>query len=160
MICCPSENKYYDEKIFKRLRSIKNLDIKMKLKSDVKNKNFLCEFKQIQEKWKGNVDSVYNSANYENEKENEEIQNKKNEIANMELEIEELEKEYLAKTVRLLYMVQTHCQVKTENEYAFEEYGIKTGNVFVDNNNINIKDIEIIKDNNSEKEKKKQLIEA
>ena len=157
-MCCPSEAKYYDEKIFKRLRSIKNLDIKMKLKSDVRNKNFLCEFKQRDEKWKGNVDLVYNSSNYENEKENEEIQNKKNEIVNIESEIEELEKEYLAKTVRLLYMVQTHCQIKTENENLFEQYGIKTGNVFVNNNTI--KDIEIIKDNHSEKEKKKELIEA
>ena len=159
MICCPSEVKYYDEKVFKRLRSIRNLDIKMKLKSDVKNKNFLCEFKQKVEKWKGNVDLVYNSSNYENEKENDEIENKKNEISNIESEIEDLEKEYLAKTVRLLYMAQTHCQIKIENENLFEQYGIKTGNVFLNNNN-SIKDIEIIKDNNSEKEKKKELIEA
>ena len=158
MICCPSEVKYYDEKVFKRLRSIRNLDIKMKLKSDVKNKNFLCEFEQKVEKWKGNVDLVYNSSNYENEKENDEIENKKNEISNIESEIEDLEKEYLAKTVRLLYMAQTHCQIKIENENLFEQYGIKTGNVFLNNNSI--KDIEIIKDNNSEKEKKKELIEA
>ena len=79
--------------------------------------------------------------------------------------MENLEKDYLAKAVRLLYMVQTHCQIKSENEELFEKYGIKSGNVFVNNNEIKEKekdksldlDINSIKSKNEEK---KQLVEA
>ena len=64
-------------------------------------------------------------------------------------------------------MVQTHCQIKSENEELFEKYGIKTGNVFVNNNEIKEKEKEKDKsldiDINSVKskdEEKKQLVEA
>ena len=49
------------------------------------------------------------------------------------IECENLEKEYLAKTIKLLYMVQTHCQLKNDNEQLFEHYKIKSGNVFLPN---------------------------
>ena len=48
MACCGPEQTYFDKKILDRLRSIRNLDIDMKLKSEIKgektNKNFECKF--------------------------------------------------------------------------------------------------------------------
>lgn len=131
--CCPDKKFYETEKLFKNLRSINNLGIKMKLKSDVldskDNKNFVCNLDQKEVKWNGNIDEVYNADDKINEKDDEEIRKKRQEIIDKEIELDNLEKEYLAKTVRLLYMVQTHCQIKQENEKLFEYYGIKTGNV-------------------------------
>ena len=135
MACCGPEQTYFEKKILDRLRSIRNLDIDMKLKSEIKgektNKNFECKFDGNEVKWNGNINELYNSFNYENEEDNAKIREKKQKINKLELELESLEKEYLAKTVRLLYMAQTHCQIKTENEKLFEQYGIKTGNVFL-----------------------------
>ena len=124
MACCGPEQTYFDKKILDRLRSIRNLDIDMKLKSEIKgektNKNFECKFDGNEVKWNGNINELYNSFNYENEEDNAKIREKKQKINKLELELESLEKEYLAKTVRLLYMAQTHCQIKTENEKLFE----------------------------------------
>ena len=124
MACCGPEQTYFEKKILDRLRSIRNLDIDMKLKSEIKgektNKNFECKFDGNEVKWNGNINELYNSFNYENEEDNAKIKEKKQKINKLELELENLEKEYLAKTVRLLYMAQTHCQIKTENEKLFE----------------------------------------
>ena len=144
MACCGPEQTYFDKKILDRLRSIRNLDIDMKLKSEIKgektNKNFECKFDGKEVKWNGNINELYSSTNYVNEEDNEKIRIKKQKINKLELELENLEKEYLAKTVRLLYMAQTHCQIKTENEKLFEQYGIKTGNVFL-NSTDGLKDL-------------------
>ena len=45
-------------------------------------------------------------------------------------ELEELDKEYLAKAIRLLYMAQTHCEIKKENDELFDQYDLKKGNKF------------------------------
>ena len=152
--CCP-EQKFYDEKkIFQRLRGIKDYEINMKLKSDVpgpkSNKNFECSFNQKEVKWNGNIDEIYNSTTYINEKDDEKIRELRQKIIEGELELDNLEKEYLAKTIRLLYMVQTHCDLKTDNEKLFNYYGIKTGNVSLSGTK-ELKPSEI----NSQKEDKK-----
>ena len=163
MACCGPKQTYFDKKILDRLRSIKNLDIDMKLKSEIKgektNKNFECKFDGNEVKWNGNINELYNSFNYENEEDNAKIKEKKQKINKLELELENLEKEYLAKTVRLLYMAQTHCQIKTENEKLFEQYGIKTGNVFL-NSTDGIKDLSNINYGKEEEHKKKELVPA
>ena len=163
MACCGPEQTYFDKKILDRLRSIKNLDIDMKLKSEIKgeknNKNFECKFDGNEVKWNGNINELYNSFNYENEEDNEKIREKKQKINKLELELENLEKEYLAKTVRLLYMAQTHCQIKTENEKLFEQYGIKTGNVFL-NSTDGLKNSSNINYGKEEEKQKKELVPA
>ena len=102
---------------------------------------------------------MYNSFNYENEEDNAKIREKKQKINKLELELENLEKEYLAKTVRLLYMAQTHCQIKTENEKLFEQYGIKTGNVFL-NSTDGLKNSSNINYGKEEEKQKKELVPA
>ena len=163
MACCGPEQTYFDKKILDRLRSIKNLDIDMKLKSEIKgeknNKNFECKFDGNEVKWNGNINELYNSFNYENEEDNAKIREKKQKINKLELELENLEKEYLAKTVRLLYMAQTHCQIKTENEKLFEKYGIKTGNVFL-NSTDGLKNSSNINYGKEEEKQKKELVPA
>ena len=163
MAWCAPEQKYFDKRLLEQLRSIRNLDIKMKLKSEIKgektNKNFECKFDGKEVKWNGNINELYSSTNYVNEEDNEKIRIKKQKINDMELELENLEKEYLAKTVRLLYMAQTHCQIKTENEKLFEQYGIKTGNVFL-NSTDGLKDLSNINYGKEEEYKKKELVPA
>ena len=163
MACCGPEQTYFDKKILDRLRSIKNLDIDMKLKSEIKgektNKNFECKFDGNEVKWNGNINELYNSFNYENEEDNAKIREKKQKINKLELELESLEKEYLAKTVRLLYMAQTHCQIKTENEKLFEQYGIKTGNVFLKSTD-GLKNSSNINYGKEEEKQKKELVPA
>ena len=163
MACCGPEQTYFDKKLLDRLRSIKNLDIDMKLKSEIKgeknNKNFECKFDGNEVKWNGNINELYNSFNYENEEDNAKIREKKQKINKLELELESLEKEYLAKTVRLLYMAQTHCQIKTENEKLFEQYGIKTGNVFL-NSTDGLKNSSNINYGKEEEKQKKELVPA
>ena len=163
MACCGPKQTYFDKKILDRLRSIKNLDIDMKLKSEIKgektNKNFECKFDGNEVKWNGNINELYNSFNYENEEDNAKIKEKKQKINKLELELENLEKEYLAKTVRLLYMAQTHCQIKTENEKLFEQYGIKTGNVFL-NSTDGLKNSSNINYGKEEEKQKKELVPA
>ena len=163
MACCGPEQTYFDKKILDRLRSIRNLDIDMKLKSEIKkektNKNFECKFDGNEVKWNGNINELYNSFNYENEEDNAKIREKKQKINKLELELESLEKEYLAKTVRLLYMAQTHCQIKTENEKLFEQYGIKTGNVFL-NSTDGLKNSSNINYGKEEEKQKKELVPA
>ena len=66
----------------------------------------------------------------------EEISILKQKLYEKEMKCEELEKLYLAKTVRLLYMAQAHCNLKKENENLFEKYGIKTGNAYLDLNKV------------------------
>ena len=149
MACCAPAQTFYDKQLLKKLRSI-GKPINMKLLSDVKenkkNKKLECKFNG--KNWTGNIDDIYGSANYINEEEEENIKNLKQKINERELEIDALEKEYLAKTVRLLYMVQTHCQIKVENDGLFEP--IKTGNFLPD-----IKDLPTLIDNNKDKVKKK-----
>jgi len=168
MACCAPEQTFYNKQLLKQLRRIGkpiNMIVKenkknkksigepiyMKLLSDVKenkkNKKLECIFDG--KNWTGkNMDDIYGSANYINEEEEENIKNLKQKINERELEIDALEKEYLAKTVRLLYMVQTHCQIKVENDGLFEP--IKTGNFLPD-----IKDLPTLIDDNKDKVKKK-----
>ncbi len=170
MACCSQETIYKDEKLLKMLRKTDNLGINMNLKSDLlnsdkENKIFKCKFDSKNVIWTDNTKKLLDSINYVDEKNNDEIIELKKKILDKKLEVENLEKDYLAKAVRLLYMVQTHCQIKSENEELFEKYGIKSGNVFVNNNEIKEKekdksldlDINSIKSKNEEK---KQLVEA
>ena len=160
MACCgPSEQKFYNENdLLKKLRKIGNEKkiehIKMNLISNVKenkkNKKIECEFDG--EKWNDNIDEIFGSINYIDEKEEEQIKNLKQKINERELEIDALEREYLAKTIKLLYMVQEHVDIKVENEGIFDQCKMKEGNFLPE-----IKGVSNLDDNNSEiKEEKKK----
>ena len=134
MICCGGQkipNVYDKESLLQKLRKIDDEDdltVKMKLSE------FDCEFDQKTGKW--------NSKNFNKVKPimatkyDEEIAILKQKLYEKEMKCEELEKLYLAKTVRLLYMAQAHCNLKKENENLFEKYGIKTGNAYLDLNKV------------------------
>ena len=103
-------------------------------------------------KWNDNIDEIYGSVNYIDEKEEEQIKNLKQKINERELEIDALEREYLAKTIKLLYMVQEHVDIKVENEGIFDQCKMKEGNFLPE-----IKGVSNLDDNNSEiKEEKKK----
>ena len=119
-MCCGDSKNHYDTKaLLKQLRSIEDLNIDLEL-----NK-FKSKFNQENGMWKNNFgkEIPIMSTKYDSE-----ISELKQKLFEKEMECEELEKLYLAKTVRLLYMAQTHCQLKSENDKLFEQYGIKEGN--------------------------------
>ena len=159
MLCCGGTKipLYYDkEGLLRKLRSIDDLNLDMKLS------NFKCQFDQYNGTWNNNFnkDTPIMSAEYE-----EQIASLKQKLYEKELKCEKLEKLFLAKTVRLLYMAQTHCELKRENEELFEKYGIKTGNLRLDLDKIlpnanssiinNNKNENEKNNNNIDKEKKK-----
>ena len=122
-MCCGDSKIQYDSKaLLKRLRSIEDLDIDLELN---KINTFKSKFNKENGMWKNNfgkeIPIMY--TKYDSE-----ISELKQKLFEKEMECEELEKLYLAKTVRLLYMAQTHCQLKSENDKLFEQYGIKEGN--------------------------------
>ena len=126
MACCGgSKNNYLNgEELLKKLRNIEEFDEKIELKLD----KFECKFRE-DGKWDNNFNDEI-PHNYE--KYDEEIENLKGKLLEKENECQELEKEYLAKVVRLLYMAQTHCSIKKENDKLFEDYNIKEGNKRID----------------------------
>ena len=111
---------YNQDELLKKLRNIEEFDDKIVLKLD----KYECKFRE-DGKWENNFSSQA-PQNYEQY--DEEISRLKGELLEKETECEELEKEYLAKVVRLLYMAQTHCNLKKENDQLFEQYNIKEGN--------------------------------
>ena len=119
--CCGDDiPKYHDkEGLFKRLRNIDDLEVNMKLSQ------FTCDFNQHNGIWKNNFNTVQPLMSLQYD---EKIKELNQDLFNMETKCDELEKEYLAKTLKLLYMVQTHCQIKGDNEKLLERYGIKEGN--------------------------------
>ena len=125
-MCCGGSKipNYYDkEGLLKKLRSLDDLNVDMKLSE------FRCQLDQYKAIWNNNFSKAtpLMSTKYD-----EEIALLKQTLYEKEMKCEELEKLYLAKTVRLLYMAQTHCQLKSENDRLFEKYGIKTGNILPD----------------------------
>ena len=126
-MCCGDSKIQYDSKaLLKRLRSIEDLDIDLELN---KINTFKSKFNKENGMWKNNFgkEIPIMSTKYDSE-----ISELKQKLFDKEMECEELEKLYLAKTVRLLYMAQTHCQLKSENDKLFEQYGIKEGNKQLD----------------------------
>ena len=122
-MCCGDSKIPFDSKaLLKRLRSIEDLDIDLELN---KINTFKSKFNKENGMWKNNFgkEIPIMSTKYDSE-----ISELKQKLFDKEMECEELEKLYLAKTVRLLYMAQTHCQLKSENDKLFEQYGIKEGN--------------------------------
>ena len=139
MNCCGTNDRirryyYKDEDILSELRSINdpsNKQIEKEQEITINLKKYKCIFNVATGTWK--TEFKNQNEEYENEKKiNEEIKNKKQQLQDAEIKCEELEKEFLAKTIRLLYMAQTHCDYKYENEQLFEKYGIKMGNKKVD----------------------------
>ena len=130
-MCCGGSkipNVYDKDALLRRLRSIDDLNIDMKLSE------YHCQFDQETGKWNSpdfNKETPLMAKQYD-----EEITILKQKLYEKEMKCEELEKLYLAKVVRLLYMAQTHCQLKQDNEKLFEKYGIKTGNAFLDLNKV------------------------
>ena len=131
MMCCGGSkipNIYDKDALLRRLRSIDDLNIDMKLSE------YHCQFDQENGQWNSsdfNKVTPLMANQYD-----EEIAILKQKLYEKEMKCEELEKLYLAKVVRLLYMAQTHCHLKTENEHLFQKYGIKTGNAFLDLNKV------------------------
>ena len=122
-MCCGDSKNHYDTKaLLKQLRSIEDLNIDLELN---KINTFKSKFNKENGMWKNNFgkEIPIMSTKYDSE-----ISELKQKLFDKEMECEELEKLYLAKTVRLLYMAQTHCQLKSENDKLFEQYGIKEGN--------------------------------
>ena len=139
MDCCGKNERirryyYKDEDILEELRRINDKSNKQneeELKIIINLEKYTCKFNVATGTWK--TEFKNQNEEYENEKKiNEEIKNKKQQLQDAEIKCEELEKEFLAKTIRLLYMAQTHCDYKYENEQLFEKYGIKMGNKKVD----------------------------
>ena len=134
MNCCGTSERirryYKDEDILDELRRINGPSNKQYEKEKeiiMKLENYECRFNIATGTWKTKFEKE--DEEYENEKIiNEEIKNKKQQLQDVEIKCEELEKEFLAKTIRLLYMAQTHCDYKYENDQLFEKYGIKMGN--------------------------------
>ena len=130
-MCCGGSkipNVYDKDALLRRLRSIDDLNIDMKLSE------YHCQFDQENGQWNSsdfNKVTPLMANQYD-----EEIAILKQKLYEKEMKCEELEKLYLAKVVRLLYMAQTHCHLKTENEHLFQKYGIKTGNAFLDLNKV------------------------
>ena len=171
MACCGPERIYRDQNLLKNIRKTDNLGINMNLKSNIlnrenKNENFKCKFNSKRVVWEDNINELQTDSKYNEDKEAiKEIEKLEEKKRNKIKEVEILEKEYLAKCVRLLYMVQTHCHIKTENEVLFEKYGIKSGNVFLNEKNEEQKEEEKHQDLDinsvkSIKEEKKELVEA
>ena len=123
-MCCGDSKIPFDSKaLLKRLRSIEDLDIDLELNQ------FKSKFNKENGMWKNNFDKEIPIMSTKYDSEISELRQK---LFDKEMECEELEKLYLAKTVRLLYMAQTHCQLKSENDKLFEKYGIKEGNKQLD----------------------------
>ena len=123
MCCGDSKNQYDTKALLKKLRSIDDLNIDLELNQ------FKSKYNQENGMWINHFgkEIPIMSAKYDSE-----ISALKQKLFEKEMECEELEKLYLAKTVRLLYMAQTHCQLKSENDKLFEQYGIKEGNKQLD----------------------------
>ena len=122
-MCCGDSKIQFDSKaLLKRLRSIDDLDIDLELN---KINTLKSKFNKVNGMWINNFgkEMPIMSTKYDSE-----ISELRQKLFDKEMECEELEKLYLAKTVRLLYMAQTHCQLKSENDKLFEQYGIKEGN--------------------------------
>ena len=144
MNCCGGTeiSKYYNrDDLIKQLRSIndpkndydKESNNKDDLKIEMKLRNFNCRFDPETGEWKNDFNKVVPIRSIEFD---EEILKLKQELNELEIKYDDLEKEYLAKAVRLLYMAQTHLNLKTENDILFEKFGIKTGNPHLDLNKL------------------------
>ena len=139
-MCCGGEprRRIYtkEEDIYANLRSINdpsliNDDNKKEYEIKMDLEKYVCEFDSETGTWATEFKNKYEEI--ENEKKiKEEIKIRKKKLYENEVRCEELEKEFLAKTIRLLYMAQTHCDYKYENDELFEKYGIKTGNKKLD----------------------------
>ena len=162
MNCCGSTpyRTNYDEKM-RELRSINTFDTKYKddYKIEMKlKKNFFCDFDFEKGEWNNdfNKEIPLKSKEFDND-----IIKLNQKLFELENQCDELEKEYLAKTVRLLYMAQTHCHIKYQNDDLFERFGIKAGNKHLDLDKIlpkaNSTTIKI--DNNEDKNKNQIQIE-
>ena len=162
MNCCGSTpyRTNYDEKL-RELRSINTFDTKYKddYKIEIKlRENFFCDFDFEKGEWNNdfNKEIPLKSKEFDND-----IIKLNQKLFELENQCDELEKEYLAKTVRLLYMAQTHCHIKYQNDDLFERFGIKAGNKHLDLDKIlpkaNSTTIKI--DNNEDKNKNQIQIE-
>ena len=145
-----------DEKM-RDLRSINTDDIKYKddYKIEMKlRKNLFCEFDFENGTWNNdfNKEIPLKSKEFDND-----IKKLNQQLFECENECDKLEKEYLAKTVRLLYMAQTHCHLKLENDDLFEKYGIKKGNKHLDLNKIFPTTTTTIRNGNNEDRNKNQI---
>ena len=164
MNCCGSTpyRVNTDEKM-RELRSINTDDSKYKddYKIEIKlRENFFCDFDFEKGEWNNdfnlNKEIPLKTKEFDND-----IVKLNQKLFDLENQCDELEKEYLAKTVRLLYMAQTHCHLKYKNDDLFEKYGIKKGNKHLDLDKIFPKatDSNIKFDNNEDKNKNQIQLE-
>ena len=135
MNCCGANDRrriyVKEENVFENLRSINDIKNRKDYEIIMDLEKYKCKFDIESGTWE--TEFKNEDEELENERKiNEEIKNRKQNLYEYEIKCEELEKEFLAKTIRLLYMVQTHCDYKYENEALFKKYGIKTGNKIVD----------------------------
>ena len=153
MLCCGTRITHVPnrEALLKRLKNLKDLNLHIKL-----NKLF-CELNAETGRWEHNFKTEESRKPKEKE---EEIKKLKQTLYEKENELEELEKTYLAKVIRLLYMAQTHCQFKSENEQLFEKYGIKEGNIKLDQNKTLINSIMSKKETIKKEDNEKQSVKG
>ena len=152
MCCGDSKIPYDTQGLLRRLRSIEDLDIDLELNQ------FKSRFNKENGMWKNNFGSEIPimTTKYDSE-----IKDLNQKLYEKQMECEELEKLYLAKTVRLLYMAQTHCQLKSENDKLFEHYGIKEGNKRLDLSNVlSQSNIENERNKKANEERKEQPLYA
>ena len=122
MLCCGEsiKKKKKINELLQELHDLKNLHLGINLT------DFNSELNAETGEWKSKKELKKYIKFEEKVEELEQI------LYERENKCEKLEKEYLAKVIRLLYMVQSHCNLKIENDNLFEKYGIKSGNLRVE----------------------------
>lgn len=130
MICCGGTRKISTndgKRLLNELRNVDELKVPMNLVEKIK-----CEFDPKTGHWRNNFSILKPLSSDSYDKEIKELNEEK---LQLDLRCEEIEKEYLAKVAKLLYLTQTHLQIKEENEDLFEKFNIKKGNKKPDFNN-------------------------
>ena len=122
MLCCGEtiQKKKKINELLQELHDLKNLHLGINLT------DFNSELNAETGEWKSKKELKKYIKFEEKVEELEQI------LYERENKCEKLEKEYLAKVINLLYMVQSHCNLKIENDNLFEKYGIKSGNLRVE----------------------------
>lgn len=105
-------------KYTKYIRDCPKEDVKLNLINEIISK--YSAKNGIWDDIKGNLGSKF-SASFQH---NDQYQQLTNELNDLQKQVDEKEKIYLGKLTKLLILSQIHCEIKSEINEKFEEYGI------------------------------------